>query len=116
MEFAVATTYMYNETDNTATSELTPTDSAIAFSAGAMILEPKLAASASIPNWKVIQLLYGVDQFLGFSLSFTSHPTMFGSLPSFLGSSFRGRIFSSSLGSVGVDHGNSYFSDRKSVV
>ena len=74
-----------------------------------MIEDPKLAAKASIPSWKVIQLLYQVDQFLGFSLSFSSQSTMFGSLASFLGSSFEGRIFSSSFGGVGVDQAWSSF-------
>jgi hypothetical protein len=101
--------YMYKDTESTATSELIPAYSAMASSAGEIIEEPKLAAKASIPSRNVIQLLYSVDQFLGFCLSFSPQSTIFGSLPSFVGSSLEGRVFSSSFRGVGVDHGCSSF-------
>jgi hypothetical protein len=77
-------TYIYSEIARTVTSLLTPTYAAIAFSPGAMILDPKLAAKASMPSWKVIQLLYPVPQFLGFAGSKSpSQSTRFGSFFSF---------------------------------
>jgi hypothetical protein len=89
--------YMYSEIHRTVTSELTPMASEISLSAGDMILDPILAASANIPSWNVNQDLYPLDQFLGLSLSFSSQSTKFGSF------SFSAGALSSSLGGV-FDH------------
>src|SRR6266550_4023742 len=72
-------TYTYRETERTETSLLTPKYAAMASPAGDVMLDPRLAANASIPNWKVIQHLYVTDQFRGFSGSSASHFTRFGS-------------------------------------
>jgi hypothetical protein len=40
-----------------------PTYVAIVVSAGDIMLDPKLAARASIPSWNVTHHLYTVDQF-----------------------------------------------------
>lgn len=62
-----AVTHMYSETLSTPTSGLTPTYVPTVLCAGEMILDPREAQRASMPNWNVIQHLYGVDQFRGFS-------------------------------------------------
>ena len=72
-------TYTYRETERTETSLLTPKYAAMASPAGDVMLDPRLAANASILNWKVIQHLYVTDQFRGFSGSSASHFTRFGS-------------------------------------
>ena len=41
------------------------------------MLDPKLAAIANIPSWKVIQALYIFDQLCGLEASLSSHPTRY---------------------------------------
>ena len=47
----------YSDTANTHTSSLMPSSWAMRASAGAMMLEPKEAARASMPSWKVRKAL-----------------------------------------------------------
>lgn len=59
----------------TTTSSLIPTSRAISGKAGAVMLEPRLALNASMPNCSVIQPLYAVLQFRGLDRSPASHLT-----------------------------------------
>jgi hypothetical protein len=88
---------MYSDTHNTETSLPTPVYFPMAASAGEIMLEPKLAANATIPSWKVIKHLYAVDQFFGLACSFSSQWTRYGSAPSLTISSFEGGTFSTSV-------------------
>ena len=89
-------THIYSEMHRTVTSFVAPVYFWMEGSAAEMMLEPKLAARASIPSWNVTQALYGVDQLRGLAASFSSQRTRNSSGFSLFVSAFTGRGFSSS--------------------
>lgn len=87
---------MYSEMQRTVTSLVAPVYFSMEGSAAEMMLEPKLAARASMPSWNVTQALYGVDQLRGLAASFSSQPTRNSSGFSLFVSTFTDSGFSSS--------------------